>query len=314
MAGSSTNKEKKTVTIGEEVSKQGEIKQPNPKQSVSKPVEISKIKPNKKSTGDLSGKPTPTSKKILQQIPYDAKNGNDASRKKVNQSAVVHQLSPPLFANKKSIPRKVSPGAAARNSPRILLPRKRSPSGNMLSEQIENICQVLECLNQQEKSKAPGSNSNEDINRMLRNILKTELKKLGKNDSRGTGLPISKERKNSIANMVVPPTGNIELKIGDDNPQSKEPTIETKVEVHSGSESKLRHRTPGAERRDQGKPAINVSINHNVGSLCYAPVFIGGHNRSSSKENPLAHGNFEVSHIKTGTNIVNPKKRMHKEL
>ena len=81
MAGSSTNKEKKTVTIGEEVSKQGEIKQPNPKQSVSKPVEISKIKPNKKSTGDLSGKPTPTSKKILQQIPYDAKNGNDASRK-----------------------------------------------------------------------------------------------------------------------------------------------------------------------------------------------------------------------------------------
>ncbi len=311
LAGGVTSKDKKAISIYEEVLRQAEAKiKENPKQQTS-------TRPGTSSGKIAAATKGPVKENVKRSIAYNnyhhgaaaqgesaataAKEGKGAetSRKKVNQSAVVHQMSPPLFQSKKIPPRKISPGAGARNSPRVLLTRKQSPSRNMLSEQIENICQVLECLNQQEKGRAPGACMNEDINRMLRDLLKTELRKLGKTETRGSALPNSKERKNSIAGPLVDESEK-------DIPKATECHV-----VTATSQEKTRHRTPSGDRRDQTKPAINVSINHNVGNLCYAPVFIG-HARSSSKEAKVTQVSSPAepvvqSHIKTGINIINPK-------
>ena len=134
---------------------------------------------------------------------------------------------------------------------------------------------------------------NEDVNRMLRDLLKTELRKLGKTDTRGSVLPGPKERKNSIANLPACP---------EDFEKDIPPRVAA-ADTNGGDSARTRHRTPSADIKDSAKPAINVSINNNVGNLCYAPVFIG-HGRSSSKE---AKGDQVASHIKTGVNIVDPK-------
>jgi len=300
----STNNPKNANKIYEEVLKQAEekLKMATSKNSKNpKPLESrgnTSIQKNSSNSKVVNQKNQPGTIKKANQLNTDSKNHCESSNKKVNQSAMIRQMSPAITSTKKFNSRKVSPSSTARNSPKAQFTRKKSPSKNMLSEQIENICQVLECLNQQEKGKATGSGMNEGINRMLRELLKTELRKLGKEETRSGGLPGSKERKNSIANI-------------EENCDNSEKEIHkiTAAEVSIINAEKVRHRTPSGNRRDQNKPAINVSINHNVGNLCYAPVFIG-HNRSASKDikNDSSHPIEQVqSNIKTGMNIINPK-------
>ncbi len=263
------------------------------RQQSAKPSQLRNKQGSENRVTEASNLPHKT-KKVLQQIQCEQRAvGLGTERKKANQSAIIRQISPRSFLGKKCVSRKVSP-SGARKSPQPFSGRKRSTSRNMLSEQIENICQVLECINQQK----PSSKSNEEINRMLRDLLKSELTKLGK--TRVSGL--SKERKNSVAQ----PSSRVEVRVEEGNHEEEEDSSRPRA---VSKDPRARHRTPSAER----KPAINVSINHNVGNVCYVPVFIGGGNsRSSSKETPSAggHSSLESSaqHIKIGTNAIGSRR------
>ncbi len=195
----------------------------------------------------------------------------ETSRKRINQS--VRQLSPPPLVARPGIAhRKVSPGAPARNSPRFLLARKQSSPHNPLSEQIENICHVLECINQQEKGKSPG-----DVNRMLRNLLKSELKKLGHPADKPRQTSVEPRAENEPQHARHPSTEKRDRPTPGHGKVGSLCYAPVFAAGHSRSNSKENHASAG---RENGRHAVGAA-----GSSGKKPAVVAGKKEGDEDEN-----------------------------
>lgn len=203
------------------------------------------------------------SKEVLSQIQNEASTGRRRSNRSTNQSQVNSSSKPLKKSNSKKITVKFS--SPANNSPKL---------------QSENIHQLLECLDTKKNDNDKGIYISHDIAKMLKALLKNELKKISVKEHKSSSRE-TRRRKASVAEL---------------EPIPDEPEHEAKAPREAWSDKSKPVKHP---KCDPCKPAINVSIHHNVGSVCYAPVFIGN-NRSSSKDT-------SESNIKIGVSAINSK-------
>lgn len=204
-------------------------------------------------------------------------NFKEISKKKID----IKKISPRCVSNKNSA--RNSEKASPINSPKNgCIQRKNPPT---LPKDIDNIYKLLECLDKQFIGKNGESNSKENANITLKNLLRAELQKILNHEGQGGDIPKSKERKNSVAN----------IHIGDNGSNSKEGI---KITI---KDKKLRHNTPSTDRLEQHKFAGKGSVSPTTGTRL--------HNRSSSREIAVAAGIKAegAGHVKKGFKVVVPK-------
>jgi len=246
---------RKTNSMYEEIMKQSVIG-----------LKIAKFKKsqNKSSARIVMNKDEP--KEVLNQIQNEVN-----MRRKNNKSSVLGLMSSGSKL-KKSNSKKItvkfsSPIEKSNNSPKL---------------QSKNIHHLLECLDDKKNDDNRGVYISHDIAKMLRMLLKSELKKINAKEKKSPSCGM-KGRKASVAELEPIP----------DEPE-QEIIVPKEPWSHGEKNKGVKH-----SKREPYKPAINVSIHHNVGNVCYAPVFIG-HNRNTSKD-------ISESNIKTGISAISTK-------
>lgn len=202
------------------------------------------------------------SKEVLNQIQNEA-----PVRRKNNQSSVLGQMSSGGKQLKKSNSKKITVKFSSpilNNSPKL---------------QSKNIHQLLECLDgKRSENDDRGVYISHDIAKMLKALLKNELEKINAKERRSPARKM-KRRKASVAEL---------------EPIPDEPELEIKPPKEAWND-----KAPRYTSREPYKQPINVSIHHNVGNVCYAPVFIGN-NRNTSKD-------ASESNIKMGISVISSK-------